>query len=469
MNILADSSLKNNDSVFPLPLEPFEEYLLRDESPYYSMTWGYEWYFEGQVEQNAFEQSFRETLEHEPLLQAQIETRRGKFYWVPSPKPPEWIWNDYRGQTFALADSGKMKIVRLDVQKSSAMRIEADRYDNALVLRIYVHHSVADGIGVACFAANWFSRYANLLGDTDGVQPFPPEKNRIKERGQLHITLPEPVPFSQLMKSLLVEVIKWFWRRPFSLKRKQRSASQTSSLQDLTPIQCWQSISPEMFAVYRAKAKSQNVSTNSLLLRDMFLFLRQWADEEQPESSAGKYFRILAPINMRNEFHKTIPAANILGYVFLDRAPQDCVADKKFLETIHQDMKHILYWSIGTMFLDGVRFFQKIPFALRFLASQRFCHSTTVLSNPGSFCLGLPQERFRNEKTIRVADLTLRQLVGAPPVRPHTPVAFGLISCADQMTVTMNCERSYFDSQQAERFFDGFIEFLQQPSSMSDE
>ncbi|MDR1491523.1 MAG: hypothetical protein LBT05_02200 [Planctomycetaceae bacterium] len=463
MNVFADPFRTSNDPIFPLPLEPFEEYLLRDESPYYSMTWGYEWHFKGQVDKNALEQAFRETLEQEPLLQSQIETRRGKSYWIPSQQPPEWIWNDYRGQTFAFAHSGKMKVVRLDVQKGSAMRIEADCYDAAFILRIYVHHSVADGIGIANFAANWFSRYANLLGDTDGVQPFPPQKERIKERGRLHITLPEPVPFSRQLKSLVVEASKWFWRRPFSLKRNRVSAQTHSvAFQDLTPIPCWRDISSEVFAAYRAKAKSRNVSVNSLLLRDMFLFLRQWADKERPETSAGKYFRILTPINMRNEFHKTIPTSNILGYVFLDRKPQDCNADSKFLETIHQDMKRILSWSIGAMFLDGVRFFRKIPFALGFLASRRFCHSTTVLSNPGLFCLGLPQERFQKEKTIRVADLTLWRLVGAPPVRPHTPASFGFISCADQTTITMNCERSYFESQQAEQFLDGFIEFLQQ-------
>jgi hypothetical protein len=77
------------------------------------------------------------------------------------------------------------------------------------------------------------------------------------------------------------------------------------------------------------------------------------------------------------------------------------------------------------------------------------------------FCLGLPQERFRKEKTIRVADLTLRQLVGAPPVRPHTPVSLGFVSCGQQLVVAMNSQCHYYQSGIADRFLDGFIKFIE--------
>ena len=467
MTLLSPDSLPSNiQTLFPIPLEPFEEYLLRDESRHFPMTWVYEWRFEGCAQRDFLEKAFREVVLYEPLLWAKVCKKRGRFYWELSEKPPRWEWHDHPGKTCDLGDSGIVNIVPVNVMHGPVMRVDVDCYDNALIIRCHVHHVVSDGLGIAKLVANWLALYANMLGDTDdGLKPFFCHPERVTERGQLNVTLPEPVSFSTAVRSLVREVVNWFRRRPVCLERtpidKANDGFSNTETGELFPC-LWRQLSPELGLAFRNRAKSLGLSVNSLFLGDVFLFLKKWSAEISLPQNKRRFFRILIPINMRNDFHKDIPASNILGYVFLDRSPEQCVNDKNFMATIDRDIQFIRDWSIGTMFLDGVRFFQRIPFALAYLASPRFCHSTTVVSNLGAFALALPQERFRREKTIRVPGLELKQLIGAPPVRPHTPITIGIITCGDRIFVNMTTEADYYRQGTADKFFNDCVDFLEQ-------
>jgi len=462
MTLLFGISLPLNvRNLFPIPLEPFEEYLLRDESRQFPMTWVYEWRFEGRVQREYFEKAFQEAILYEPLLWARVCKKRGRYFWVLSDHPPEWQWNDHSGEVCESGDSGIIPVIPMNVMRGPVMRLEVDCYDNLLVVRCHVHHAAADGLGVARFTANWLALYANLLGDTDDdIKPFFAQPERITDRGRLNITQPEPVPFFAAVRSLVREVILWFKRRPACLERTPIKKNTSNNDPTEASVQLWRQLPPELGLAYREQAKSLGVSVNSLFLGDMFLFLKTWFAGNFIPLKKRRFFRILVPVNMRNEYHDNIPAANIMGYVFLDRSPDQCVNDKEFVEIIDRDIKYIRDWSIGSMFLSGVRFFRRIPFALSRLASPRFCHSTTVVSNLGAFALALPQERFRREKTIRVPGLELKQLIGAPPVRPHTPLSSGIITCGDRILITMSSERKYYEHGMAVRFLNGYVDFL---------
>ncbi len=452
--------------LFPIHFEPFEDYLIRDESPSFPMTWCFEWRFEGQVRRAEFELAFWEMLINEPLFWAKAEKRKGRFCWVESPHPPTMAWNDKRGEAFPDHQPQSTGIIPVDIHGGPVLRVEVDQYDQQLVLRAFAHHAATDGMGMTFFMANWLSRYANLIGDVDGVRPFSPAPSRIADRGKLNIVLPEKISFFTILRSFAKETAGWLMRRPFNLEKtvprspRERKQGESAGTNDV-PIQLWRPLSRDFLAAYRQKAQTWGVSMNSLFVSDLFCFLKQRNQKLAIKHFTRKYLRVLIPVNLRNDFHHDIPASNILGYVFLDRLPAGCSGEKEFAEQVDREMKFIRKWSVGAMFLDGVRFFRRIPFALSYLASPRFCHSTIVFSNLGNCCSALPQERFRKEKTVRVDGLVLKHVIGSPPVRPHTPFTFGLIACGRETALIMTTRRSCYENKEAERFMNGFITFLE--------
>ncbi len=72
--------------MFPLPLTPFEEYMLSDDCPAYPMTGIERLQFSGFLDRGAFEAALKSTIQRHPLLRTKVNRpRRGRPKWVDCP------------------------------------------------------------------------------------------------------------------------------------------------------------------------------------------------------------------------------------------------------------------------------------------------------------------------------------------------------------------------------------------------
>ncbi len=83
------------DALFPLPLTPFEKYMLADDRPDYPMTFSLQLDFSGEFRRPLFDASLEEALSRHPLLCAVVRhlPKAGRVWMPADPSMPPVDWN----------------------------------------------------------------------------------------------------------------------------------------------------------------------------------------------------------------------------------------------------------------------------------------------------------------------------------------------------------------------------------------
>lgn len=448
-------------SILPLPLEPFEEYLVRDERPGYPMVFPLVLCFKGSIDRQKFEQALTDTLAYEPLLTALVTRRFRRFKWVPCSRTMKVEWNEEMAPSDPT--EGMVETPAIDLQREPGLKITATAFPETVRITFNFHHACTDGVGANRFIGNVMARYGELLDDGQGLATKPPQPQLLTQRNELDIVLPEPLTVFQTAKAILKESITWLSQRPVPLAVKSAGNADQNG-----QIILWKPVNKEFFDLLREQAQSAGVGLNDLLIRDLFYSVRDW-NAACGNSKPSNLIRLLIPTNLRKSCHRQIPSANIMGYGFLGRTVADCqdADEAAFLKGISDEMRFIREWSLGSLFLSGLQLFQSLPGALRRLTSDRTCHATCVLSNLGPFHATLSQSRFRREKTIRVGDLSLENIIGAPPVRPNTLVSMAVIIHDGTLSVASAFDLSRVTHAEANRFIEQYLDRLKQTAQNS--
>ncbi|MDR1963362.1 MAG: hypothetical protein LBQ50_06255 [Planctomycetaceae bacterium] len=414
-----------------VPLSAFEEYMFRDDRPEYPMTMATTLFFRGKVDVGLLSQAFDETIASEPLYRSIVCKKKRRWYWIPSQNVP--VLQQCEALQQPRGDSGIDPLVSFNLRHSPGVLCEYRAIPNGFVIRLHVHHAICDGLATMRFIGNWFARYGELIGDTENLSSCFSDPNLLLQRENLQIILPHPLSRRTIAQSFYREVSHWLLRYPCRLKSLSNPISAINSPDSFSEVAkkgtslFWTRLPEEFFDAYRCAAKKRAVSINTLFLGDYFQVLRQWLETTAGKQFDKKWIRVLMPTNLRKSCHNGIPAANMLGYVFLDRQMKDCSQPESLYTGIQNDVEMVKTWSMGAMFLSGVKMARQIPGGLTWTTSKYFCHATSIFSNIGCPCKILSQKRFHLAGTIRVGDAELVQLTGGPPVRPHSPLSGGLL------------------------------------------
>lgn len=443
----------------PLPLEPFEEYFLRDERPGSPMVFPLTMAFQGRIDRPAFERSLTETLAVEPLLSAYVKRRGRRLIWSPQPTPPSVNWEE--GSAGLLDDQAwdATPVLPIDLGSAPGLRVVASVRNDQIKLICYFHHASTDGLGAIRFMFNVLARYGELVGDDAGLSTTLPQPELAAQRGDLCVELPEPVSAASIARSIVCETYKWLAQRPKPL------ASRAPAQRDVQqPVMLSKYLDDELVSQLRAVGRRQGCSLNDLLMRDLFLTIDDW-NRSLREINPGDVIRILMPTNLRKAAHYRMPASNLIGYAFLTRTAGECERPDDLLVGITEEIKLIRKWSLGAMFIDGLKVMRRIPLAIRILTSSRFCHATCVMSNMGPCQSVATQSRFRRAKTIKVGDLELRELYAAPPVRPNTWASLGAIGYRDSLCLALSVDLNQVTAEQGREFFDRYCRRLEKTAA----
>ena len=209
-----------------------------------------------------------------------------------------------------------------------------------------------------------------------------------------------------------------------------------------------------------AKARAAGTTLNNLLIRDLLLAI---GDFQNPRSSAHdrEWLRLSIPVNLRRPATHNLSAANIVGMIFVDRQMHDLSDQHSLLEGIHGQMRQIKGLELGMIFPLSLRFFNGLPGArkrMQRMSSDSRCRCTAVLSNLMRPFDTSPLPR-RDGKLV-VGDFELTGIEFLPPVRQGTPAAFGVLTYADRLNITLQYDPRSLTPEEAEELLHGYVNYL---------
>ena len=172
-------------SVLPLPLAPFEEYLLLDDRPGYRMTFLVDQSFDGEIDRDAFDRGVTEASRRHPLLNAFVKRRwYGRRDWVSAGGArPAVDWGHIDQPVDFPEDSG------IDLTREVGARFHVRVGNGRSRLITTFHHSCCDGMGAIQFLSDLFAAYTRHLAPNAQKHPAyqPVEERHLLHRGYLPI------------------------------------------------------------------------------------------------------------------------------------------------------------------------------------------------------------------------------------------------------------------------------------------
>jgi len=443
--------------LFPLPLVPFERYMLADERPAYPMTGYIELEFSGEFERGAFEGAVEEIVPRHPLYCAQIERlpKQGLCWVAAGDFMPRLDWSDLDAPRECPGDGA------IDLAKETGLRLWVRQGGGRARLTVQLHHACADAVGTFQLLGDLLAAHAERTGGHQAVrEAVALDPAALRHRGQFDVKLPEPVSGWQIARSAVTEGVKFLGRRPMPLEPLARPAGEAVPAAPFPGIGMY-TFDAARTAALREAAKTHRATLNDVLLRDAFQTMLAWnARHDGPPR--GRWLRINMPTNLRGRKDYRTPAANIMSYAFLTRQLDECRDPEALLAGIRQETDAIRNWSLGLLFLDGLGFTLKVPGLLRLVTGPRRCLASLVVSNVGDAAWHFRAKFPKIDGRLRAGHLTLERATGAPPVRPMTRATVVVSRHAGELTLGVRCDPRLFSWADTEALLAQYVGRLEQ-------
>ena len=140
----------------PLPLTPFEQYMLEDDRPNWPMNILLRLQFSGTFARPAFEAAVQASLRRHPLLAAKVEPAgRKRLAWSPASGAPSCVhW------TSACDGDSRPAFTPIDLGQEPGLRLRIMEAEETTELWCQCHHACCDGLGLLQFVQDLLVAYA---------------------------------------------------------------------------------------------------------------------------------------------------------------------------------------------------------------------------------------------------------------------------------------------------------------------
>ncbi len=436
---------------FPLPLVPFEHYMVAEDTADYPRAFIAELRLSGPLNRTALETAWRAALSRHPMLGALLVKTRKGWHWTAPPDVGRSIdW----GESDAPLQFNERESI--DLTREPGVRLWVRHDDSAAHLVFQFHHACCDGVAGFQFTGDLLAAYARETTGADSApDPVRWEHDLLKQRGSFGLTRPTLGEWLGHAAVTLGESIRLLWRRniPVSLPRPDKDELATPlSYPGLET----HTLSREETQALRRTAERAGATVNDLLLCDLFQTILQWNRQESQGSPRG-WLRINVPTNLRRRADLRMPAANVMSFTFVDRRASDCHDTPALLESISADMDVIKSGRRGLYFIAQLALLGKIPGGMRLVLGRRRCYASAVLTNLGEAGKAFRVRFPRRDDKLVIGNLVLESLAGAPPLRELTRVGVAVATYAGQLTLSLLCDRRHFTREQSRRFLQMYL------------
>jgi hypothetical protein len=250
---------------------------------------------------------------------------------------------------------------------------------------------------------------------------------------------------------MIIGFATFFWRRPTKLHVPLRLQTFDAGALPDYPVRV---LSDDELLKLKQTSRKQHVTLNDLFARDLCVAMHRWnAHHGVPRSGP---IRVIVPINLRTQEQETMPAANVVAMVFVDRKPAWYFSSNWLLKTIAWELRFIRRFRLALAFSRGTAIGHRIPGGLRFLTRASRCYATCVFSNMGNVLGKTPLPYVAGQ--LVAGELRLEIIESGPPVRPHTPVSLSCVSYAGQTRLSLIYDRQALAGRAAEAIFRTILE-----------
>lgn len=437
-----------------LPLTVMEDYMLRDDSTAYPMDCVRLLHFSGLLQKELISRSFAEILRRHPMLSLRAEKEGCRYFWVQAENPPEIFWKNRDEAPECLNESGFPVMKPLDLKKEGGFRlyvVESEK-ENWTKLLFQFHHSTTDGTGEMQVLAEFMTIYARELGTIPSETELPElDPAKLPLRAKLGATWKNYMQNFFQSENYRRRLV-WKTAQPlFSVKPVSPEAP-PGNYPFLLPLQ----LTLEETQAYAQKASSLGVTINDLLLRDFCATIQTWRKQNIEGKRPSGRVRINVPVNLRQAFHKNLPAANIFTSFFLDRSTRQIDGDPvRFLQSIHREMNDVKTRDLKFVFPRLLNFAIHFPGLLELYLHSGSCRSTGVLSNLKRVFLDVPVPR-NSEGKIQLGPCVLESVDAAPPIRSKTMVSVSALTYANCLRLCFRCDGHFLSVPAIENFIKTF-------------
>jgi hypothetical protein len=218
------------------------------------------------------------------------------------------------------------------------------------------------------------------------------------------------------------------------------------------PAACAKHFSSETRGALRAAAAVAGVTTNDLLARDLFVAMTNF--RRRRDLPDDDWLRLLVPINLRNVADRSLPAANVVSSVFLDRRGADTADRGQLLTGVHDEMQLIKDNELGFTFVFSLHFNRWMPGGLRKTARGDQCTSTAVFTNLGNL---LSRTRLPREgESLVCGDVRLQGVEMLAPLTPYTSAAFAAGWLGNRLSLTLHYDPRVLSAGDADELLELF-------------
>lgn len=442
--------------LFPLALSPMEQYMLLDDRPDQPMVFYFRLWFSGRLKREPFFEALRVVLVRHPFFCAVIESSpEGSDRWIAADNlEPAIDWTESEEPIdFA-------RFAQLDLRKRPGYRIWVRQHADRCQLALQVHHTCCDGIGAIQFVEDLIMAYAAAVGG----QPIESslralDADLLPQRNDFGLTLRRRLWRLPADLVGLARVVQFATRRGEPLATPRLETEDSGISKGGPVLRAFQSDEALLQGLF-SEARSQGASLNDVLLRDLFLALRDWSEYSTDSDTAerrGSRARVMVPINLRRPADRQLPAANVVVMTFLDRKLRPELDRHRLLRAIRNRTRLIKRLQLGLTGAQFVKFLVERKILGGMLARDQ-CLATTVLSNVGEVFRGVDLPR--SEGRLLVGDARLEEIEVYPPIRRKTWAAFGVLSYAGRLSVGMHCDAGRFGPAQGSRLLQTYVDRL---------
>lgn len=432
----------------PLPLVPFEEYMLRDDHPAFPMSIFLRLRFSGRLDRPAAETALRTAVARHPLVSAMARrVGRHRFEWVAA-DPPSLQW------TAGPRDGPFPPTKGIDLFSEPGVRVWAvdDTVGSALVIEM--HHACCDGLGMFQLAEDFLLAYAAATGQASAAVPLCPlDVKMLPRRGRFGLSLGK---FLRMLPDQLVGLLgarQFLMRRPVPVL-PTKDADPGAALPESYPAVITHALDQGEMDLLKALAKREGATVNDWLVRDLFLALADFRSRHQA-NAPDEWLRFSVPVNLRGPGDQRLPAANVVSMVFLDRRLPDFADPRGLLAGIHDEMQLIKRCKLGFTFIWSLYACRALPGGLARMTRGDNCTATTVITNLGTPLSQLPLPR--QSGRIVAGNVTLDGLDIVAPIRYGTAAAFAVFCYAEALCVTLHYDVRQLTPVQAADLLETYV------------
>lgn len=454
--------------LFPLHLTDIERFLLADDRPGYPMAFVIELSFAGLIDPDQLRAALLDALARHPLLAAKLGPAKNKRHcWLTPDGEVPTLDVGPLGAPIELPDGEWM-----DLEHHVGLRLWLrtgcdDQSQPRSVLTCQFHHVCCDGIGAYRFLGDLLSYYdIHHQSPSDGAmrqqladESIPPLNiQRLRgraDRCKLNLK-------TRASKEIRNDSIRYAWQvvgksgQPLTPPKSPRGPL-PGPFPGVSSVHFSQSEAKSL----RDAAKDMGLMLNDLLLLELFNSCRQW-NEEQERVGPQDPFRIMMPVDLRNQEDFETPACNVVGYTFLTRTPAQLDQPEQLALSIREETAGIKHNRSGERFVEMVGAGAQTPGLLKLITRLPRTLCTVVLSNVGD-----PSRRFlgkfkRQSGRIVVGDVVLEHITGYPPMRPKSRATCSIVQYRRELSIGIRCDPHRFAMEDGQHLLDIYTQRLRQ-------